>query len=223
MDLTDYGDKLLKQQNPRQSTRKIAGKSNTLHSTVSRHLKKLGKVSKLGVSILNRIVTGEKKLEGGLIRINHLYQIQKQKCMTNRFYCVELNGKRPAFANRPIARATQEINLELIGSIIHIYLTHLSFLQQKTTFSILCKIFWKNKNPSNLMSKSIRLSKTPSSPKPTTFYKDRIDNNDNKLKVLISHTMFQFQDSLNFAKFWICVSKNWRTFKTIFRVILNLN
>ncbi|KAG5311914.1 SETMR methyltransferase, partial [Pseudoatta argentina] len=49
---SDLDDNLLKamlEQNPRQSTRDIAGRSNTSQSTVCRHLEKLGKVSKLGV------------------------------------------------------------------------------------------------------------------------------------------------------------------------------
>ncbi|KAG5348093.1 SETMR methyltransferase, partial [Acromyrmex charruanus] len=49
---SDLDDNLLKamlEQNSRQSTRDIAGRSNTSQSTVCRHLEKLGKVSKLGV------------------------------------------------------------------------------------------------------------------------------------------------------------------------------
>ncbi|KOX68336.1 Histone-lysine N-methyltransferase SETMAR [Melipona quadrifasciata] len=49
---SDLDDNLLKailEQNPRQSTRDIAGRLNTSKSTVCRHLEKLGKVSKLGV------------------------------------------------------------------------------------------------------------------------------------------------------------------------------
>ncbi|XP_054005260.1 histone-lysine N-methyltransferase SETMAR-like [Hylaeus anthracinus] len=88
----DFDDNLLKailMQNPRQSTRGIAGRLNTSQSTVNRHLEKLGEVSKLGVWVshnlsewnkedrmsiatsllsrvknepfLNRIVTGDEK------------------------------------------------------------------------------------------------------------------------------------------------------------------
>ena len=49
---SDFDDDVLNsllEENPRQSTRELAQKLNTSQSTVCRHVKKLGKVSKLGV------------------------------------------------------------------------------------------------------------------------------------------------------------------------------
>ena len=55
---SNLDDNLLKttlEQNPRRSTRDIAGRLNTSQSTVCRHLEKLGKVNKLGVRVLHNL------------------------------------------------------------------------------------------------------------------------------------------------------------------------
>ncbi|CAK9810886.1 Histone-lysine N-methyltransferase SETMAR [Anthophora plagiata] len=59
-DIDDHPLKVLVEQNPRQTTRELADKMGTSQTIVCRHLKKLGKVCKLGVWVSHALLEKNK-------------------------------------------------------------------------------------------------------------------------------------------------------------------
>ncbi|KAL6417144.1 hypothetical protein ACFW04_014656 [Cataglyphis niger] len=111
------------EQNPRQSTKDIAGRLNTSQSTVCRHLEKLGKVNRMSIAtsllsrvkiepFLDRIITGDKKwviYDNMSVKDNIIYHefLKSNLMITADTYVQQLQRvkeklyeKHPALVNR---------------------------------------------------------------------------------------------------------------------------